>query len=100
MSEDEFRPKKITEDTISISSYQIPTKQIGCYLDTDDIIKYWHLLEKKGFPLIHTSSLFVAVEYAHWTKKNMVSLLPFPNHIIRMVDAIRCAESIRGVNSE
>lgn len=94
MSEDEFRPKKITEETISISGYQIPTKQIGCYLDIDNIINYWHQLENEGFPLIHTSSLLVALEYVHWTKKNMVSLLPFPNHIIQLVDAIRCAESI------
>jgi hypothetical protein len=96
MPEDEFRPQKITEEIISISGYQIPTKQIGCYLDVDNIIRRWHQLENQDFPLVHTSSLLVAIEYVHWTKKNMVSLLPFPNHIIRMVDAIHCAESITG----
>jgi hypothetical protein len=96
MPEDEFRPKKITGKTISISGYQITTKQIGCYLDVDNIIRHWHQLENEDFPLVRTSSLLVALEYVHRTKKNMVSLLPFPNHIIRMVDAILCVESITG----
>jgi hypothetical protein len=54
MSQNDFRPRKINEENISISGYQIPTKQIGCYRNTDDIINYWQQLEKEGFPLIHT----------------------------------------------
>jgi hypothetical protein len=96
MSVEEFRPKKVTEEIISIGGYQIPTKQTGCYLDIDSIIRYWQHLENEGFPLVHTSSLFVALEFVHWTKKNMASLLPFPMHIVRMIDAIHCAQSIKG----
>jgi hypothetical protein len=96
MSEDEFRPKKINDETVSLSGYLIPIKQIGCYLDPDSIIDYWQKLERENFPLVHTSSLLVALEFIHWTKKDMVSLLPFPMHIIRMVDAIHCAEFIEG----
>lgn len=96
MSGDEFRPHKINDETVSISNYYIPIKQIGCYLDAYSIINYWEQLEKEGYPLVHISSLLVALEVIHWTKKNMFSLLPFPIHIIRMVDAIHCAAFIRG----
>jgi hypothetical protein len=63
MSQNDFRTRKINEETISISGCQIPTKQIGSYRNTDDIINYWQQLEKEGFPLIHTSSLLLALEF-------------------------------------
>jgi hypothetical protein len=96
MPQDEFILRKVNEETVSISGYQIPTKQIGCYLDIDGIMNYWQQLEKEGFPLVHTSSLLVALEFVHSSKKNMVSLLPFPMHIVRVVDVIHCAEFIAG----
>lgn len=95
MSDNKFRPQKINDETVSISNYYIPIKQIGCNLDACSIINYWEHLEKASFPLAQISSLLVALEYIDWTKKNMTSLLPFPMHIIRMVDAIYCAESIK-----
>jgi hypothetical protein len=95
VSDNKFRPQKINDVTVSISNYYIPIKQIGCNLDACSIIKYWENLEKTGFPLAQISSLLVALEYTYWTKKNMISLLSFPIHIIRMVDAIYCAESIK-----
>jgi hypothetical protein len=96
VSDNKFRPPKVNNETVSISGYFIPIREIGCYLDTDSIITYWQKLEKAGFPLVHISSLLVTLEYINWTKKNMSSLLPFPMHIIRMVDAIYCAEFIKG----
>jgi hypothetical protein len=96
MSDNKFIPQKVNDETVSISGYFIPIREIGCYLDIDSIIIYWQQLEKEGFPLVRISSLLVTLEYMHWTKKNMSSLLPFPIHIIRMVDAIYCAKFING----
>ncbi len=95
MSEDEFRPPKIDDEIIFISNYYIPIKQIGCYLDTDGIINYWQRLENEGFPVVQISSLLVELENIHRKKKDMFFLFPFPMHIIRMVDAIHCAEFIK-----
>ena len=96
MSDIKFRPQKVNNETVSISRYFIPIKEIGCYLDTDDIISYWQQLEKEGFPLVQISSLLVKLDDIDRRKKKMISFLPFPMHIIKMVDAIYCAKFIKG----
>jgi hypothetical protein len=85
---DNFRPRKVDENILSISGFCIPIKNIGCYLDIDNIIRFWQQLENEDFPLIHISSLLVALVYINRKKKNITLLLPFPVHIVRMVDAI------------
>ena len=96
MSNTDFRPVKIDENIISISGFHIPTKNIGCFLTVDKIIRFWQQLENEDFPLIHISSLLVALEYVNQKKMNITLLLPFPMHIVRVVDAIYCAKFVNG----
>lgn len=45
--------RKIDEENILISDCYIPIKNIRCYLNVEDIIRYWQQLEKKFFFSLH-----------------------------------------------
>jgi hypothetical protein len=71
----------------------IPLKIIGCRLTADKILDGWNVLEGAGFPIKHFSSLLVAFEFID-LKNQIINSLPWPWHLIKMIDLVACAKSI------
>jgi hypothetical protein len=91
--EEEYKPQKLDQQSLMICGSVIPLKIIGCKLTSDEILDKWNVLEAAGFPLKDVSSLLVAFEYKD-LKNGIVNSLPWPWHLIKMIDLVDCVTRI------
>lgn len=91
--EEQYKPQKLDQQNLMICGSVIPLKIIGCKLTSDEILDEWNVLEVAGFPLKHVSSLLVTFEFID-LKKGIVNSLPWPWHLIKMIDLVDCVRHI------
>lgn len=91
--EEQFKPQKLDQQNLMICGSVIPLKIIGCKLTSDEILDEWDVLLVDGFPVKHVSSLLISFEFID-LRNGIVNSLPWPWHLIKMIDLINCVRRI------
>ena len=71
----------------------IPLKIIGCKLTSDEILDEWNVTRSNWISAKHVSGLLVTFEFID-LKKGIVNSLPWPWHLIKMIDLVDCVRPI------
>jgi hypothetical protein len=93
---DPYNPYVVDHKVIQINLYQMNVKRTRCILEAKEIESGWNSLKYEGFPLEDISSTLVALEGIQYLKTREFNVLPYPMHILRLVDAINACKSIDG----
>jgi hypothetical protein len=91
-----YVPVVQSNNEIRLGLYKIDIKMIRCISEAKEIVSYWKQLDMQGFPMDDITSTLTALEAFQYIKNKEYSVLPFPIHIIRLVDAIKVCTAING----
>lgn len=91
-----YVPVVQSNNEIRLGLYKIDIRMIRCISEAKEIVSYWKQLELQGFPMDDITSTLTALEAFQYIKNKEYSVLPFPIHVIRLVDAIKASTAING----